>query len=228
MAVDSVVVNTNTGVDGNSYTSSISNDELTNEDFLTLMIQELKLQDPTSPMDSSQMLSTQMQMSTINTNQETITTMKALQETFSQSTLSNAANVIGKNIEDGNIGETGISKAYTVRSVENYDGDVIVKAQEILYMEDKIKFTDPDDSTNVSMINYNVNGEITDEDGNLTGNKVALQEAGLPLLRDGKPVILDENNVEITDHNYELYGATSAVYSDELSSIPFTQITKIF
>ena len=66
---DNIQVNSNVGIDGNSYTSAISNDQLTNDDFLKLMIQELKLQDPTKPMDSQKMLSTQMQMSAMNTNQ---------------------------------------------------------------------------------------------------------------------------------------------------------------
>ena len=228
MAVDSVVVNSSTGLDGNSYTSSVSNDELTNEDFLTLMITELKLQDPTSTMDSSEMLSTQMQMSTINTNQQTIDTMQSLQETFSLSTLSSAASVIGQNIEDGEVGDDGVTKAYTVRSVENYDGDVVVKAQQILYMEDAVKLSDPDDSSSFSLVNYNVSGEIIDENGNLTGNKITLESAGNPLLRDDELIILDENYEEVSDHNYALYGASSAVYSDELESIPFSSITKIF
>ena len=40
---DNMKVNTNIGIDGNSYTSTISNDQLTNDDFLKLMIQELDL-----------------------------------------------------------------------------------------------------------------------------------------------------------------------------------------
>lgn len=228
MAVDSVQVNTNTGVDGNAYTSSISNDELTNDDFLRLMIQELKLQDPTKPMDSKQMLSTQMQMSTINANQEMVKAMASLQTSYAQTALSNAANVIGKNVEDGNISENGVNKAYTVRSVETIDGEVQVKAQEILYYEDRIKLTDDDDSTPDTLVNYNVNGEILDDEGNPTGKKVALQEPGYPLIKDGKLVILDENNEEIADHKYELAGATTPVYSDQLTAIPFSSLTKIF
>ncbi|MDZ7819063.1 MAG: flagellar hook capping FlgD N-terminal domain-containing protein [Aliarcobacter sp.] len=50
---DNIQVNSSVGIDGNSYTSAISNDQLTNDDFLKLMIQELKLQDPTKPMDSA-------------------------------------------------------------------------------------------------------------------------------------------------------------------------------
>ena len=37
-----VQVNSSVGVDGNSYTTAVSNDKLTNDDFLKLMIQELK------------------------------------------------------------------------------------------------------------------------------------------------------------------------------------------
>ena len=228
MAVDNVQVNTNTGVDGSSYTSSISNDELTNDDFLRLMIQELKLQDPTKTMDSKQMLATQMQMSTINANQEMVKAMASLQTSYAQTALSNAANVIGKNVEDGNISENGVNKAYTVRSVETIDGEVQVKAQEILYYEDRVKLTDGDDSTPDTLVNYNVKGEILDSEGNVTDNKIVLQEPGLPLLRDGKLVILDKNNEEIADHKYELAGATTPVYSDQLTSIPFSSLTKIF
>jgi len=222
MAVDNVTVNSGTGVDGSSYTSSISNDQLTNEDFLKLMIEELKMQDPTKPMDSQQMLSTQMQMSTINTNLETIKSMESLAKSFSQSALSNAANVIGKNVEDGNIGENGVNKAYTVRSVETIDGEVNVKAQQILYVEDQVKNTDGD------AIVYNLNGEILDSEGNTTGSKIVLKNPGEVVLEDGKPVVLDENNEKVTDHGYEMAGAVIPVYSDQLVSIPFSNISKIF
>lgn len=228
MATDNIAINSSTGIDGNSYTSSISNDELTNNDFLTLMITELKLQDPTSPTDSAQMLQTQMQMSTINTNQEMVTAMQSLQQSFSQTALTNAANVIGKNIEDGNVGETGINKAYTVTSVESVDGEVQVRAQEMLYIENKIKLTDPDDSSNDILLDYNVNGEIIDANGAKTGYKIALNSPGDPIIKDSSLVIFDSSNEEVTDHNYKLAGLSSPVYSDELTDIPFSQITKIF
>lgn len=227
MASD-IQVNSNTGIDGNSYTSSISNDQLTNEDFLNLMIQELKLQDPTKPVDSASMLSTQMQMSNISTNQATIEAMQSLQLSFSQSALSNAANIIGKNIEDGNINESGVNKAYTVRSVENIDGSIQVKAQEILYIEDRVVLSDGDNSTADTVVDYNVNGEILDSNGTLTGNKIVLTNIGEPLVSDGKLVILDANNEEIADHNYTLSGVSIPVYSDQLTSLPFSIISKIF
>jgi flagellar basal-body rod modification protein FlgD len=142
-----IEVNSAVGVDGNTYTTAISNDKLTNDDFLKLMIQELKLQDPTKPMDSAQMLSTQMQMSQMNTNQEMIKAMQSMQTAFTQSSLSNASGIIGKNIEDGNIGSSGTSKAYTVRSVESVDGEIQVKAQEMLYLEDRVVVPDTTDAT---------------------------------------------------------------------------------
>jgi flagellar basal-body rod modification protein FlgD len=223
-----VSVSSAVGVDGNSYTTSVSNDQLTSNDFLKLMIQELKLQDPTKPMDSAQMLSTQMQMSTLNTNQEMIKAMQEMQTAYSQTALSNATGIIGKNIESGNVGEDGVTKAYTVRSIENVDGEIQVKAQQILYLEDKVILQDPADSSKNQVVNYNINGEILDENGAKTGNKIVLTAPGTPLVSDGKLTILDENNEIIAEHNYALAGVSTAVYSDELTSLPFSSITKIF
>lgn len=225
---DNIQVNTNVGIDGNSYTSAISNDQLTNDDFLKLMIQELKLQDPTKPMDSAKMLSTQMQMSTISTNQEMMKVMQSMQAAFTQSSLSTAAGIIGQNIEDGNTGESGVSKAYTVRSVENVNGEIQIKAQEILYLEDRVVVQDPSDATKNTLVDYNVNGEIIDANGNKTGNKIVLTAPGQPLLSDGKLTILDANNEKIADHKYALGGATIPVYSDQLTTMPFSSVTKIF
>ena len=223
-----VEVNSNVGIDGNSYTTAISNDKLTNEDFLKLMIQQLKLQDPTKPMDSASMLSSQMQMSSIDTNQEMIKAMQGMQTAFTQSSLSNASGIIGKNIEDGNAGADGVSKAYTVRSVENVDGVIQVKAQEILYLEDRVIIPDSTDPTKNQMVNYNVAGEILDDKGVKTGNKIVLSKPGQPVISDGKLTILDQNNEIITDHKYTLAGVSAAVYSDQLTSLPFSNITKIF
>lgn len=224
--VDNVSVASSLGVDGNSYTTSIANDQLTNEDFLNLMIQELKLQDPTKPMDSAQMLDTQMQMSTIDTNQQMLVAMNNLSAAYTQSSLATASNVIGKNIEDGNINDSGVNKAYTVRSVENYDGVTQVVAQEILYLEDQVISTDSEGNT--SSVYYDVDGSIIDSSGEYTGYKIALDNPGQPLVSDGNLVVLDENNEQVSDHSYSLSGMTAAVYSDELTTLPFESIQKIF
>ena len=223
-----IEVNSAVGVDGNTYTTAISNDKLTNDDFLKLMIQELKLQDPTKPMDSAQMLSTQMQMSQMNTNQEMIKAMQSMQTAFTQSSLSNASGIIGKNIEDGNIGSSGTSKAYTVRSVESVDREIQVKAQEMLYLEDRVVVPNTTDATKSTVVNYNAAGEILDSTGKKTGEKIVLTKPGMPLVSDGKLTVLDANNEKITNHKYTLAGVTVPVYSDQLTTLPFSNITKIF
>ncbi len=223
-----IEVNKSVGIDGNTYTNKISNDKLTNDDFLKLMIQELKLQDPTKPMDSAKMLSTQMQMSQMNANQEMIKAMQSMQTAFTQSSLSNASGIIGKNIEDGNLGQNGVSKAYTVRSVENVDGVIQVKAQQILYIEDRIVIPDSKDATKSQVVNYNAAGEILDSNGKKTGEKIVLTSPGLPLISDGKLTVLNSNNEKITDHKYTLAGVSVPVYSDQLTTLPFSKITKIF
>lgn len=132
MAIDNVQVNTVVDASGNTYTSAVSNDKLTNSDFLKLMLEELKLQDPTKPMDSSQMMQNQMQMSTIETNTETIKAMQSLQNSFAQTALSSAANIIGKLVENGEIGDNGVSKQFKVNSVESVDGTLYVEGFKVI------------------------------------------------------------------------------------------------
>ncbi|HRG60886.1 MAG TPA: flagellar hook capping FlgD N-terminal domain-containing protein, partial [Aliarcobacter cryaerophilus] len=129
--------NSVTGTDsyGNKYTQSVSNDSLTTNDFLKLMIEELKLQDPTKPMDSAKMLSTQMQMSTLNANMEMIKALQSIQTAFTQSSLSTATGIIGKNVENGQVRTDGISKAFEIQSIENVDGEIMAIGRELLYMK---------------------------------------------------------------------------------------------
>jgi flagellar basal-body rod modification protein FlgD len=223
-----IQVNSSVGVDGNSYTTAISNDKLTNDDFLKLMIQELKMQDPTKPMDSEKMLTTQMNMSTLSTNQEMIKAMQSMQTAFSQTAISNAAGIIGKNVEDGNVAADGSNKAYTVRSVENVNGEVQARVQQILYLENRVVVPNATDSTKSDIVDYNEKGEILDSKGVATGDKIVLTSPGVPLVTDGKLTILDKNNNPITNNKYSLAGSSVPVYSDQLSNIPFSTITKIF
>lgn len=153
MAVENVKTSTSTDAYGNAYTSAISNDKLTNDDFLKLMLTELQMQDPTKPMDSQNMLQSQMQMSAIETNLQTIETMKALQQSFAQSALSQASSIIGKSVENGEYGESGALKEFYVSAVESVDGSIMLHAFEILgYDADAKQFQL---STEKSMINFN-------------------------------------------------------------------------
>jgi flagellar basal-body rod modification protein FlgD len=40
--------------------------------------------------------------------------------------------------------------------------------------------------------------------------------------------VLDSNNEQITNNKYTLAGVTVPVYSDQLTTLPFSNITKIF
>ena len=219
--------NSVTGTDsyGNKYTQSVSNDSLTTNDFLKLMIEELKLQDPTKPMDSAKMLSTQMQMSTLNANMEMIKALQSIQTAFTQSSLSTATGVIGKNIENGSTNKDGALKAFTVESIENVDGEIQVVAREWLYLHNGISLKDGDE---LKAANYDETGNLIDEKGEKTGQTLVLESLGKPLVKDGKLVVKDADGNEVADHKYVANGKSTVVVSDETVSMPFSSITKIF
>ncbi len=219
--------NSVTGTDsfGNKYTQSVSNDSLTTNDFLKLMIEELKLQDPTKPMDSAKMLSTQMQMSTLNANMEMIKALQSIQTAFTQSSLSTATGVIGKNIENGSTNKDGALKAFTVESIENVDGEIQVVAREWLYLHNGISLKDGDE---LKAANYDEAGNLYDEKGEKTGQTIVLESLGKPLVKDGKLVVKDADGNEVSDHKYVASGKSTVVVSDEIVSMPFSSITKIF
>ena len=219
--------NSVTGTDsyGNKYTQSVNNDSLTTNDFLKLMIEELKLQDPTKPMDSAKMLSTQMQMSTLNTNMEMIKALQSIQTAFSQSSLSTATGVIGKNIENGSTNKDGALKAFTVESIENVDGEIQVVAREWLYLHNGISLKDGDE---LKAANYDETGNLYDEKGEKTGQTIVLESLGKPLVKDGKLVVKDADGNEVADHKYVASGKSNVVVSSETTTFPFSSITKIF
>lgn len=127
-----VQVNSSVGADGNTYTTSIANDKLTNKDFLQLLLKEFELQDPTSPTDSAKMLQNQLQMSQIETNIETVKAMEKLVTANQQSSLANASNLIDKIVENGEVGDTGVPKEFKVSSVRMDDGMIMVEGRQIV------------------------------------------------------------------------------------------------
>ena len=210
---------------GNTYTTSVSNDTLTTNDFLKLMIEQLKLQDPTKPYDSAQMLQTQMQMSTLNSNMQMISTLESISAAFQQTSVTNAAGLIGKTIEDGSTMSDGSLKAYTVESMENNDGTLTVKAREWLYLYNGIQMNVDGEVTSA---NYDEYGNLYNAKGEKTGETIVLDSIGKPAQNsDGSLKIKDADGKETTDHNYELSGKSTVVVSDDTTDIPFSSITKI-
>ena len=226
MAVDNVITSSTVGYDGNSYTSTVSNDQLTNEDFLTLMMEEMKMQDPTKPMDSAALMDSQLQMSTIQANQDMSAAMASLQAAYGSSALSTAAGMIGHVVEDGSYGDDGILKSFMVESVENRDGELFVNGREMVGMIDALV-----DSTNEnSLVLYDSDGFIYDGETK-TDNRVSLDYEGrFEFNDDGTLKLLDENANAITDSEITdkyLFAGSSIRYAETQSIIAMSSIIEV-
>lgn len=226
MAVENVVTSSSVGFDGNSYTSNVSNDQLTNDDFLRLMMEEMKMQDPTKPMDSAALMDSQLQMSTIQANQDMSAAMESLKAAYASSALATSANMIGKVIEDGSYGDDGILNSFTVESVENRDGELYVNARQMVGMVDALV-----DSTNDnSLVIYDSDGFIYDGETK-TNNRVSLDHEGrFEFNEDGTLKLLDENaniitNSEITEKY--LFAGSSVRYAETQSVIAMNSIQEV-
>ena len=189
------------------------------------MIEELKLQDPTKPMDSSKMLTTQMQMSTLNANMEMIKALQSIQTAFTQSSLSTAVGVIGKDVENGSTRSDGSLKPFNIESIENIDGEIQVVAREWLYLHNGIAYKDGDE---VKAAEYDEVGNLYNEKGEKTGQTIVLESLGKPLVKDGKLVVKDADGNEVADHKYVASGKSTLILSSETTTFPFSSITRIF
>jgi len=72
------------------------------DDFLHLLITELKYQDPTDPMDTEKILTQTSQLATLEAQTNTNDTMKQISEAFKSSSQFNAIGAIGKIADVGN------------------------------------------------------------------------------------------------------------------------------
>ena len=225
MAVDNVITSSVVGIDGNSYTDNISNDKLTNDDFLKLMMEEMKMQDPTKPMDSAALMDSQLKMSTIESNMDMAESMKSLQASYAASSLSTAANMIGHTIKDGSTGSDGLPKIFSVDTVENIDGELYVNAREIVGVTDALKNPETEE-----LIMYDSDGFIYEDDAK-TENRVALDNNGrFTYNDDGSLMLLDEDGNVITDEDITskyAYAGSSHRYSETKSSIALKSISEV-
>ena len=228
MAVSNVTTQSSTGVDGNSITTAVSNDQLTSEDFLTLMLAEMQMQDPTKPMDSAALMDSQLQMSQIESNMEMTAAMTSLQQSYAASALSTAANLIGNNVENGSTNDSGDVAQYKVVTVENKDGELYVNAYEITGMLDGLKDSETDE-----YVTYDVGtGVIYTEDGETdSGYRVVIDSDGrFSYNDDGTLKLVDENNEAVTDEaiisKYQ-YAGSVYTYSEDVTTIPVANITKV-
>lgn len=76
-------------------TSAKSSAKIDNEDFMTLLLAQLKHQDPLNPMDSNEMMA---QIATLNSLNTLISIQSSIESMNKSQTMSYAASLIGKTI----------------------------------------------------------------------------------------------------------------------------------
>jgi len=210
-------------VDGVRYTTEEDPNKLTNNDFLELMLTEMKMQDPTKPMDSQQLMDSQLKMSTIESNLEMAESMKSLQKSYAASALSTASNLIGKIIEDGSTNDKGL-KSFKVETVENKDGDLYVTAREITGIQDILYNKETEKYTR-----YDADGFIY-EDNVKTDFKVLLKDGRFDRNEDGSLKLKDKDNNDVTDDAIlakYVFGTSNAIYADKTTSLPIEKIVEV-
>ncbi len=224
--IDSVVTQTKTDLQGNTYTTNVSNDKLDNTDFMQLMLEEMKQQDPTDPMDSKELMDSTIQMSTIQANEDMSKGMAELTAAYKNSSLATASNMIGKVIEDGTMGDDGEPKRYAIETIESVDGTLYANSREITGKVDGIKSTDSGD-----VVKYDEQGWLYDADGNKLDYKVSLNSDGrFTFNDDGSIKLLDSDDAVVTDEDitslYE-YAGSAYTYAEETQQLPLDSITKV-
>lgn len=248
--INDVTTTSSTDAYGNSYTTAVSgNDSLENNDFITLMLTELSMQDPTSPVDSSSMLDDQLQLQTLETNISLSTSMESLANSYEQSNLSNSATLIGNVIENGEFNDSGESKQYKVSSVEGHDGTIYLTAYEITDYYDVYSFEETDDISNTINSN-NEDDSITITDSENNSYEINTYGKTYEELSDEINSIdgITASMIENSSGNYQLVASISGgsssfsqsgvsmsyskdnatAYSSESELIEYTNVTKIY
>lgn len=234
---------------GNTVTSAVSNDQLESSDFITLMLTQLKLQDPTSPVDSSTILDTQLQLANLEASTATVEAMEALQSTFEQSALSSSASLIGNIVENGDTDDEGNNKQYRISSVSMNDGEISLTAYEltgyydVYYFDEVSSGSDVIDSTNedssmtltnsdgnsYSFSTYNktydeLAAEISETSG-MTSSVVQNSSGNYQLV-----VSISNGSSSLSQNNSNLTYTTdtATAYNNSPKTISYNNITKIY
>jgi flagellar basal-body rod modification protein FlgD len=245
----SITTSSSTDSYGNSITTAISNDSLESEDFITLMLTELSLQDPTNPVDSTSMMDTQLQLSALEASTATVSAMESLQSTFEQSALASSATIIGNIVETGELDDEGNTKQFKVSSVSMNDGTISLSAYEVTGFYDVYYFDETSSSSDiVSSSSEDDSISITNSDGDAytfsTYDKTYEELATEISNTDGMTASLAQNSsgnyqlvVSVTNgsssialNNVDLSYTedTATAYESEVKSLLYSNITKIY
>ncbi|RTJ55088.1 flagellar basal body rod modification protein [Campylobacter jejuni] len=229
--------NKDTKVDNSSSSNSsgvVSNPNATldKDAFLKLLLIELQHQDPTDPMDSDKMLTQTSQLSALEMQQNTNTTMQKMVETmqklsnsFSTSMSTSALGAIGKmaTVSDNKIKLTGADELIALKMYLPEDSDENGVTLEIYDSNNKLVFSEKSDAKSISQGLFTMEWPGRNNDGVYAG--------------DGEytvKMVYNNKNGEKITANYGTYPIEGIVFKDGQAiakmagkEVPFDQIKEI-
>ncbi|OWT29660.1 flagellar basal body rod modification protein FlgD [Campylobacter coli JL-CDD-LMH] len=227
---------TSTTSDTSSTSSSglVSNPNATldKDAFLKLLLIELQHQDPTDPMDSDKMLTQTSQLSALEMQQNTNTTMQKMVETmqllsnsFSTSMSTSAIGAIGKmaTVSDNKIKLTGSDEIIALKMYLPEDSDENGVTLEVYDSNNKLVFSEKSDAKSISQGLFTMEWPGRNNDGVYAG--------------DGEytvKMVYNNKNGEKITANYGTYPIEGIVFKEGIAyakmagqEVPFDAISEI-
>ncbi|HEF9811086.1 TPA: flagellar basal body rod modification protein [Campylobacter coli] len=223
-----------TRTDSSSSSGIVSNPNATldKDAFLKLLLIELQHQDPTDPMDSDKMLTQTSQLSALEMQQNTNTTMQKMVETmqklsdsFSTSMSTSALGAIGKmaTVSDNKIKLTGANELIALKMYLPEDSDENGVTLEIYDSNNKLVFSEKSDAKSISQGLFTMEWPGRNNDGVYAG--------------DGKytvKMVYNNKNGEKITANYGTYPIEGIVFKEGIAyakmagkEVPFDAISEI-
>ncbi|EHT8351817.1 flagellar basal body rod modification protein [Campylobacter coli] len=223
-----------TRTDSSSSSGIVSNPNATldKDAFLKLLLIELQHQDPTDPMDSDKMLTQTSQLSALEMQQNTNTTMQKMVETmqllsnsFSTSMSTSAIGAIGKmaTVSDNKIKLTGADELIALKMYLPEDSDENGVTLEIYDSNNKLVFSEKSDAKSISQGLFTMEWPGRNNDGVYAG--------------DGEytvKMVYNNKNGEKITANYGTYPIEGVVFKDGVAyakmagqEVPFDAIQEI-
>ncbi|EDP4935153.1 flagellar basal body rod modification protein [Campylobacter jejuni] len=223
-----------TRTDSSSSSGIVSNPNATldKDAFLKLLLIELQHQDPTDPMDSDKMLTQTSQLSALEMQQNTNTTMQKMVETmqklsdsFSTSMSTSALGAIGKmaTVLDNKIKLTGADELIALKMYLPEDSDENGVTLEIYDSNNKLVFSEKSDAKSISQGLFTMEWPGRNNDGVYAG--------------DGEytvKMVYNNKNGEKITANYGTYPIEGVVFKDGVAyakmagqEVPFDAIQEI-
>ncbi|HBD9029461.1 TPA: flagellar basal body rod modification protein [Campylobacter jejuni] len=223
-----------TKTDSSSSSGIVSNPNATldKDAFLKLLLIELQHQDPTDPMDSDKMLTQTSQLSALEMQQNTNTTMQKMVETmqklsdsFSTSMSTSALGAIGKmaTVSDNKIKLTGADELIALKMYLPEDSDENGVTLEIYDSNNKLVFSEKSDAKSISQGLFTMEWPGRNNDGVYAG--------------DGEytvKMVYNNKNGEKITANYGTYPIEGVVFKDGVAyakmagqEVPFDAIQEI-